>query len=52
MIIDCHGHYTSAPAEVEAWRKLQVEALGNPSQAPQKAALRISNDQIRENTEA
>jgi L-ascorbate metabolism protein UlaG (beta-lactamase superfamily) len=22
MIIDCHGHYTTAPAEAEAWRKL------------------------------
>jgi 4-oxalmesaconate hydratase len=51
MIIDCHGHYTTAPAEVEAWRKLQVEALANPSQAPQKAALRISDDQIRESLE-
>ena len=27
MIIDCHGHYTTAPAEAEAWRKLQVQAL-------------------------
>ena len=34
MIIDCHGHYTAAPAEAEAWRKLQVPALGNPSRAP------------------
>ena len=33
MIIDCHGHYTTAPAEAEAWRKLQVQALSNPSQA-------------------
>ena len=47
MIIDCHGHYTTAPAETEAWRKLQVQALGNPSQTPLKASLRISDDQIR-----
>ena len=40
MIIDCHGHYTTAPAEAEAWRKLQVQALSNPSQAPAKASLR------------
>jgi 4-oxalmesaconate hydratase len=52
MIIDCHGHYTTAPSNVEAWRKLQIEALGNPSQAPQKAALRVSDDQIRETLEA
>lgn len=45
MIIDCHGHYTTAPAEAEAWRKLQVQALGNPSQAPSKASLSISDDQ-------
>ena len=51
MIIDCHGHYTTAPAEVEAWRKLQVETLANPSQAPHKTALRISDDQIRESLE-
>jgi 4-oxalmesaconate hydratase len=51
MIIDCHGHYTTAPAEVEAWRKLQVQALANLSQAPSKASLRISDDQIRESLE-
>ena len=44
MIIDCHGHYTTAPAEAEAWRKLQIAALDNPAQSPQKAALRISDD--------
>ncbi len=51
MIIDCHGHYTTAPAQVEAWRKLQIEALGNPLQAPQKAVLRVSDDQLRESLE-
>jgi 4-oxalmesaconate hydratase len=51
MIIDCHGHYTTAPAELGAWRQLQIEALGNPSRAPQKALLRISDDQIRESLE-
>jgi len=51
MIIDCHGHYTTTPAEAEAWRKLQIDALGNPALTPQKAALRISDDQIRESLE-
>jgi len=51
MIIDCHGHYTTAPAEMEAWRKLQVQAIGHPGQAPSKASLRISDDQIRESLE-
>ena len=26
MIIDCHGHYTTAPAQHEAWRRQQIEA--------------------------
>jgi 4-oxalmesaconate hydratase len=51
MIIDCHGHYTTAPGELDAWRKLQVAALEDPSQAPAKDALRISDDQIRESLE-
>ena len=51
MIIDCHGHYTTAPSEMEAWRKLQVQAIGNPAQAPSKTSLRISDDQIRESLE-
>jgi 4-oxalmesaconate hydratase len=52
MIIDCHGHYTTAPGELDAWRKLQVASLKDPSQAPQKEALRISDDQIRESLES
>ena len=51
MIIDCHGHYTTAPSEMEAWRKLQVQALGDPGRAPPKSSLRISDDQIRESLE-
>ena len=34
MIIDCHGHYTTAPAQLEAWRKRQIAALDDPSKAP------------------
>jgi 4-oxalmesaconate hydratase len=44
MIIDCHGHYTTAPGELAAWRKLQVS--GKPP-----GELRISDDQIRESLE-
>jgi 4-oxalmesaconate hydratase len=51
MIIDCHGHYTTAPAETAAWCKVQVQALGNPSQAPSKVSLSIYDDQIRETLE-
>ncbi len=48
MIIDCHGHYTTTPAELEAWRTLQVAALEDPAKAPTKASLKISDDQLRE----
>ena len=26
MIIDCHGHYTTAPRQHEGWRAQQIEA--------------------------
>jgi 4-oxalmesaconate hydratase len=51
MIIDCHGHYTTSPAEMEAWRKLQVQAFENSAQAPGKGSLIVSDDQIRESLE-
>ena len=51
MIIDCHGHYTTTPGELEAWRKLQVATLDDPAKAPSKAALKITDDQLRESVE-
>jgi 4-oxalmesaconate hydratase len=51
MIIDCHGHYTTAPTELETWRKLQIAALDDPAKAPKKASLKISDDQLRESVE-
>ena len=44
MIIDCHGHYTTAPQALWDWRKKQVAG-----QKPD--ALKISDDQIRESLE-
>ncbi|WP_159791924.1 amidohydrolase family protein [Puerhibacterium puerhi] len=52
MIIDVHGHYTTAPAPLAAWRDAQVAALGDPTRAPDPAGPRISDDQIRESIEA
>ncbi|NLD54663.1 MAG: amidohydrolase [Burkholderiaceae bacterium] len=52
MIIDIHGHYTTAPAALEAWRKRQVAALGNPSESPRASELRIGDDELRESIEA
>jgi 4-oxalmesaconate hydratase len=51
MIIDCHGHYTTTPAELEAWRKLQIAALDDPAKAPSKASLKITDDQLRKSVE-
>lgn len=51
MIIDCHGHYTTAPAELEAWRKLQIAALPDPASGPKTTDLSITDDQIRASLE-
>src|SRR5512137_2876904 len=51
MIIDCHGHYTTAPKELEAFRQRQITGLNDPSQTPSKASLKIGDDQIRESLE-
>ena len=32
MIIDCHGHYTTAPKELHVWREAQIAALKDPGQ--------------------
>ena len=51
MIIDCHGHYTTAPKELADWREQQIAALKDPILNPTKASLKISDDQIRESLE-
>jgi 4-oxalmesaconate hydratase len=47
MIVDCHGHYTTAPQALWDWRKRQV-AEKNISENQ----LKISDDQIRESLES
>ncbi|WLD58467.1 amidohydrolase [Salinispirillum sp. LH 10-3-1] len=51
MIIDCHGHYTTAPQALEDWRNAQVAALGNPSAGPKPSELKISDNELRESVE-
>src|SRR5580700_1219526 len=46
MIIDCHGHYTTAPKALELFRKAQIAALTDPN-APTRS-LSISDDEVRE----
>ena len=45
MIIDCHGHYTTAPATHTAWREAQVAAFDAGEPAPPYPA--ISDEEIR-----
>lgn len=52
MIIDCHGHYTTAPAELGEYRNHQREELKqDPNFKTQKGILNITDDQIRESIE-
>ena len=51
MIIDCHGHYTTAPKSLKAWRDAQVANLSTPELGPKVSDLKISDDEIRESIE-
>ena len=50
MIIDCHGHYTTAPAALADYRKRQLAALDG-GHASAKGAVFISDDEIRDSLE-
>ncbi len=50
MIIDCHGHYTTAPKQHDAWRQAQQAAFEAGDPPPPYPA--ISDDEIRESLEA
>jgi len=47
MIIDIHGHYTTAPKALEAWRSRQIAGIKDPSAKPAVSSLKISDDDIR-----
>jgi len=52
MIIDCHGHYTTAPAELGAYRDAQRAALeADLGHVGIKGTIRISDDQLRDSVE-
>ena len=48
MVIDCHGHYTTVPREVQAFRDAQIAGLlrGEAAQLNE-----ISDDRIRESVQ-
>ncbi len=50
MIIDCHGHYTTVPAQHNEYRAAQLAHFNDSSQ-PAPAGAEISDDQIRESIE-
>ncbi len=50
MIIDCHGHYTTAPEPHNAFREAQLRRLTIDDMAPAVYGS-ISDDQIRESIE-
>ena len=51
MIIDCHGHYTTAPKSLEAWRDRQLRALEDGRPMPTGSGPAIADDELRESLE-
>ncbi|HPU54353.1 MAG TPA: amidohydrolase, partial [Burkholderiaceae bacterium] len=52
MIIDCHGHYTTAPVALDNWRNRQVAGIQDPALRPRVSDLKISDDELRESIES
>ena len=50
LIIDCHGHYTTAPGPHQEYRQAQLARLEDPS-LPSPDPATISDDEIRESIE-
>ena len=49
MIIDCHGHYTTTPPQVETYRNQQRASLADdPNHLFEKGNINISDDEIRD----
>jgi 4-oxalmesaconate hydratase len=53
MIIDCHGHYTTAPAPLGEFREAQKAALAtDPDHVGEKGVVAIGDDEIRDSLES
>src|ERR671918_513462 len=48
LIIDVHGHYTTAPKALEDWRNRQIAGINDASARPKVSELKISDDELRE----
>ena len=51
MGIDCHGHYTTAPKQLQAFRDSQIAALRDASGPRPKALAPIGDDELRESVQ-
>ena len=51
MIIDCHGHYTTAPASLQAFREGQIGCDCDAHKLARLTRPQISDDEIRESLE-
>ena len=47
MIIDCHGHYTTEPKPLQAFRQRQIAAAQGDGAPPARGSLVIGDDEIR-----
>jgi 4-oxalmesaconate hydratase len=50
MVIDCHGHYTTAPKELQTFRDAQIAGLKDPSMSA-PGPVTVSDDQLRESVQ-
>ncbi len=52
MVIDCHGHYTTAPAQLGEYREAQRRAVeADPGHVGEKGIVDISDDELRASLE-
>ena len=52
MIIDCHGHYTTEPAQLKDYRERQKQEVGkDPLHQAETVDLKITDDELRESVE-
>jgi 4-oxalmesaconate hydratase len=51
VIIDCHGHYTTAPAAHRAFREAQLARLADP-RLPEAVPAEIGDEEIRASVES
>ncbi|MFB9833723.1 amidohydrolase family protein [Actinoallomurus acaciae] len=47
MLIDCHGHFTTAPPALGKWRERQIRAFEESGARVSPDELRISDDEVR-----